>query len=253
MFPPTAAIPVRSPIPVWTIATGAIALVVVLLIGLVALAGRTPSNATTAPIAPGADTTPQSSALEPSLLTASDFGPDWSTTRTTPDGPLDLVWSKTCFQSADLRAPGIAGISTDISYLPAPTRSEEGWAQSSVRAYASTDAAAAQVRARTQDGFRTCVAEFDTLAVTCSCGIVPHDVGVQPVTAPAGSQAVMYQDTLAYEDHGPQTYHVIRAYISEGKFFGVLTVARKNTTPDRVQFDELLRTFQQRLLVHAPT
>jgi len=253
MFPPSSAKPSRTAIPVWTIATGAVAVVVALLFGLMAVTGRSDSDSTAAPVAPDASASTDTSALEASLMTASDLGPDWATTRTVPDEPSDLTWDETCFASDGLRADGTAGMSTDISFRPGPTRSEEGYAQSTVRAYSSAHDAAEQVRARGEDGFQACIAEFDTQAVACSCGIVPQDVGVQPVAAPAGLRAVMYENTLAYEDNGLQTYHVIRAYLSEGQYFGVLTVARKNASPDRVQFDELLKTFQQRMLVHAPT
>ena len=253
MFPPSSGKPSRTPIPIWTIAAGAVLLVVVLLIGLVAVAGPSHSSSTAAPSVPGVNASGQTSALEASLVTASDLGPDWATTRTVPDGPSDLAWDEACFASPGLQSVATAGMSTDISYRPGPTRDEEGYAQSHVLAYSSAHDAAEQVRARGEDGFRACIAEFDTQAVACSCGIVPQDVGVQPVAAPTGLNAVMYENTLTYNDNGVQTYHVIRAYLSEGQYFGVLTVARKNASPDRTQFEELLRTFQQRLLVHAPT
>ncbi len=253
MFPEPGAQTARRVPPTWTVACGAIAVVIALLLGLMTFARNDRSGTTVEGRQPIYPTSSNEGAyLDPSLLTAVDFGSEWTETETTSLAPDELAWNETCSNAPGLQSTATAGRSASLSLNHQPDGREAGSALVTIREYRTAAEAAAQLAARSDPTFRNCIQEFDRRAVECACHAPAQSETINFVPAPAGVLATVYTDTIGYEDNGPQTYSSVRGYTAGGRYLAVLNLQRFAVPVDQVQFDDLLWTLSQRLAVNAP-
>ncbi len=121
-----------------------------------------------------------------------------------------------------------------------------------IREYRTAADAAAQVAARSDSTFRSCIQEFDRQAVECVCHAPAQSETIGFVPSPAGVLATVYTDTVGYEDHGPQTYSIVTGYTARGRYVARLDLQRFALPVDQAQFDDLLSTLSRRLELNAP-
>ena len=236
-------------------ACGAVAVVVALLVGLIAVSGGDDRSQHRAASAQAAFDTQQTEigSIQASMLTGVDFGGEWTVTDQSGLRPDELSWHQPCSYAPGLDADATVGRSMSLSYRLRPNGREEGTALVSVRAYRTAAEAQGQFQARADPSFGGCVAYFDRREVECSCHSAATNLGIATIPPPPGVAAVVYQDTLAYSDNGPQTYHANTAYITSGRYTALLSIGRVGLPVDQAEFDELLRALSQRLSLHAPS
>ena len=253
MFPESGAQAARRGLPTWTVACGAIAVVIALLLGLMTFA-RNGQSVTTVegrqPIYPTSSN--EGAYLDSSLLTAVDFGSEWTETGTTSLTPDELAWNETCSSAPGLQSTSAAGRSVSLSLNHQPDGREAGSALVTIREYRTAAEASAQLAARSDSTFRNCIQDFDRQAVACACHAPAQSETINFVPAPAGVLATVYTDTVGYEDSGPQTYSIVTGYTARGRYVAILNLQRFAVPVDQVQFDELLSTLSQRLELNAP-
>ena len=253
MFPESGAQAARRGLPTWTVACGAIAVVIALLLGLMTFARNGQSVTTVDGRQPTYPTSSNEGAyLDSSLLTAVDFGSEWTETGTTSLTPDELAWNETCSSAPGLQSTSAAGRSVSLSLNHQPDGREAGSALVTIREYRTAAEASAQLAARSDSTFRNCIQDFDRQAVACACHAPAQSETINFVPAPAGVLATVYTDTVGYQDNGPKTYSIVTGYTARGRYVAILNLQRFAVPVDQVQFDELLSTLSQRLELNAP-
>ena len=254
MFPEPGARPPRRSLPTWGIVSGAVVLIVVVVIGGLAMTGgddrvRAKAHAAQTNLdAVQADV----ARLDDTLLSRADMGSEWTETDHRGLGPDELGWNEPCSDAPGLQSVATLGRASEFAYhLTAETN--EGHAVVQLREYPNTDDAATQVAARSAPDFSSCVAAFDAENLTCACGHTATSLHVEQLPPPSGAHAVVWRDTLSFEDEtGTRLAVALRVYVQQGRDVTMLTEWEYGGPPDGARFDELLTSVAQRMAAHAP-
>jgi hypothetical protein len=254
MFPEPGARPPRRSLPTWGIVSGALVVVIAMIVGGLAITGGDDgAQQRLDNVNAAAETQAQEVAsLDASLLTRADLGTEWTETDHSGLRPNELVWDQPCSDAPGLRASAALGRGRDFAYRATSVGAEEGHLSVSVRELANTDDAEGQVAARSAPTFDPCVAAFDVEDLECACGRAGTSRGITRLAPPAGVRAVVYRDTLAYDDNGPQPAFALRAYLVGGRYLASISESRFGSPPDPTRFGELVTIVGQRLALHAP-
>ena len=249
MFPDPRARPARQPVPMWSVATGAIVLVVALLVGVLVASGgdhATPDRAdasATNVVTPLADI----EAVENSLLTLPDMGSEWTITNESGLLPDELAFTDTCSAAPGLQSTATFGRGIDFAKFTDSSGHEQGHVIDSVRVYPTAQQAEAQYQARLDPSFVPCVAQFDREFTECTCQTASTDLEVEALAPPRDVRAAVYRGTVAFEQGGPHQYYLLRAYLANGRYLASVVLGNRDAPPDPVQFETMLRTQSQRL------
>jgi len=256
MYPGPGARPPRRSLPAWSYAVGALALVgVLLIVGFVATGTDGPSAAQARRAQAQLDAQQaETSSIEATMLTQPDLGGFWNSDGPRGLAPDELGWNDRCSDAPGLTSTATVGRTVDFQHT-AIDGHEDARASVTVRAYRSAEDAAAQLDARLDPSFAKCVAQYDVADVGCICHLKHPavDMGVALIPAPSDVHAVVYRDTVAYDEgQGVHQYHVLRAYLAHGRY-QTLVILEGPSEPDPARFDTMLHTVAQRLDLHAPT
>lgn len=250
MFPAPAARAARRSIPTWTVVSGTVALVAILIVGMIVVAPGTDNGAqrrVDAAQAAFAAQHAQIDAVEHSLMTRADFGSRWTDLGIDAVSAPDLRLHDAC--SRDPRADIAAkfGRSNGFSSDLGTDNSESGHATSVVMAYSSAAKARATLAARQQPSFAACIQHFDVayLASPNTTDIVGADL-----TRTVTPGAIVYHETMHFIYQGvPTSMDFWTACFVHGAFRGTLSLSGQYAP---AAADELVRVAKQRLDVHTP-
>jgi hypothetical protein len=254
MFVTPGARPPRRTPPTWSFVTGAVMVVIVVLVAVLVTRNDGEGARRLEVANERADQVAREMAtLDASLLSIADLGSGWQTARHGGLNRDDLRWTDECDHAPGLESTAQAGRYVDFSYALDPrTGAEAGHVQMTVRQYASSDDASGQYAARADAAFGSCVRLFDVTDLVDAQGsdIVP---GALTRVAIPGVDAVVYRDVLDYTFFGKrQTLYVTTAYLTHGRDLAVLSIDRCCQDYDPLLVAELVRTVSQRLAIHAP-
>jgi len=263
---PMPAPPPRRRVPRWSIVTGALTIVVVLIGAVILTRGsgsaRSATRAgavarsdppSTLALVPTADTrTPRSPgvAAARSLLTLADLGSGWTDLGLEPVPASGLALpSPRCSDARGLDVAARFGREDDFSYQLTADGSETGHLNVTVTGYRTAAEARAAYGGRADPSFAPCAIDLAARSLdTPSTDNVVAGTAVR--IEPPESHAVTWSVPMTYDYHGQHgTTTFWRAYLQHGRFVEALVV----TGPfDQVLLDELLGVADRRLRLNAP-
>ena len=255
MFPDPGARPPRRSVPTWSIVSGAVVVVIAMVVAGLAFTGgddnvRERAGAAQARLA---EVQADVARLDATTLTRADMGSEWTETEHRGLGPDELGWSDTCSNAPGLRTVATLGRAREFAYH-LTTETNEGHAVFHIREYPSTDAAEGQLAARATPAFSSCVASFDADNLTCSCGHLATSLGVEQIPPPPDVHAAVWRDTLTFRDEtGTRMAFALRAYVQQGRDVAMFTEWEYGAPPDAARFAELVTSIGQRMAVQSPT
>jgi hypothetical protein len=186
------------------------------------------------------------------MLSRSDLGPDWLTEGAQPLESFNLA-GQPCPGVDGLDDEARTGRTIDLQQdSPTGDLAAEVWLR--VREFGTDGEARGQITGRASAAFLPCLQQEDVDATECECRATTtaNSLGIVRDPAPAGVDAVLFHDAVAYTNAaGPGTWYLRRAYLARGRVT-IALVAEGSTDVAPQQWETMVRTVADRLGRYIP-